>query len=453
MNRSRVFPSLGAALAAVLLTAAPALAAPAATDEAPLSLVEAVSLARDHSLAAQLARQQILTTQANRQVTVSNALPTLGIRSAATYNQLPANSGLGALFGSGSGGGLVGFPASGTYVDTTISGSVPIFDAFATRDALRVSDLQLSVGELQLAQAEQEAMTNAAVAYFEVLRAEGLAKVAETTLKQSQEQLRLGDLRLKAGTGTRAEVLQLRANVANAQASLLTSRNTVNLQRLTLANALNAPVAYRALDAAPVVPAIKLDPGRDLKQAVEQRPELQIAKQQEEGAYAQADLEGRAAWPTLTANSSYAQRNLSSGQFQANVTMNWNVFDGFRVRNRVEAARSQAQTAGVQLEQTRQRLAIEVRQYYQNKLDAQSRVATAQEGLESAQEAYRLAQKRFEVGLSTIFELTDVQTTLTQASNNYVQALNDARVAEIRLARSAGLDLGKVLGASRPLLP
>lgn len=443
---SRFLPSLGVA-AAVLLGSHAAYAAPV---EAPLTLVEAVSLARENSLAAQLARQQIQTTQANRQVTVSNAMPTLGVRSAASYSQLPANSPLAALFGNaGSSGGLVGFPASGTYVDTTISGSVPIFDAFATRDALRVSDLQLTVGELQLTQAEQDAMANAALAYFEVLRAEGLAKVAETTLKQSQEQLRLGDLRLKAGTGTRAEVLQLRASLANAQAQLLSSRNTVNLQRLNLANALNAPVSARALDAAPAVPSVKIDPGKELANALDRRPELQIAKAQEESSYAQADLEGRAAWPTLVGSSSYALRNLNAGQFNAAVTLNWNVFDGFKVQNRVEVARSQAQAAGVQLEQTRQRLAVEIRQYYQNKLDALSRVSTAQEGLESAQEAYRLAQKRFEVGLSTIFELTDVQSTLTQASNNYVQALNDARVAEIHLARAAGLDLAQVLGAKQ----
>ena len=68
----------------------------------------------------------------------------------------------------------------------------------------------------------------------------------------------------------------------------------------------------------------------------------------------------------------------------------------------------------------------------------------------AAQEAYRLAVQRFKVGLATTFEVTDVQNTLIQASNNYVQATNDLRVAELRLARALGVDLASYLSGMAP---
>ena len=77
--------------------------------------------------------------------------------------------------------------------------------------------------------------------------------------------------------------------------------------------------------------------------------------------------------------------------------------------------------------------------------EAKQRVETAREGLQSAQEAYRLAVKRYQVGIGTTFEVTDVQSTLVQSGNNYVQATNDLRVAEVRLARALGYDLAQLL--------
>ncbi|MNT95961.1 Outer membrane efflux protein [compost metagenome] len=69
-----------------------------------------------------------------------------------------------------------------------------------------------------------------------------------------------------------------------------------------------------------------------------------------------------------------------------------------------------------------------------------------QEALTAAQEAYRLATSRFEVGLATNMELRDVQTTLVQTENNLLQAETDWREAEVRLARAMGVDLAGYLG-------
>jgi outer membrane protein TolC len=438
--------AIPAAALAALLVAAPGWAQPVE----PLGLGEAVLLARTNSLAAQVSRQGVAVTEAERAATLSNTLPNVAVSSSANYQELP-----GAAAGAFSGGGLgniVGFPATGAYVDTTVSASQVIFDAFATRDQLAILDANLRIGQLGTLQAEQDAMVQAAVAYFDVLRAEGLAKVAREGLNSAQEQLRLGELRFKAGMGTRAEVLQQRARLANAMGQLTQARNGVNLARLTLSNALNAPVGDRPLVAHAAVPSVAVDLGKDMQAALARRPEVQQVVLRQQADETRVSLESRALWPTLQASSRYAQRNLSEGQFQAGVNMNWALFDSFRARNRMASAYEQARVTKMQLEQTRQRVALEIRQQGQARQEAQQRLTAAREGLAAAQEAYRLSLRRYEVGVATSFEVADVQATYAQAHQNFIQAENDMRVAEIRLARSLGLDLAPMLarGAGRP---
>lgn len=427
------------ALALVAALAGPALAQP----QEPLSLYEAIQLARANSLAAQQSRQAINVTQAERAATLSSVLPTVGLQSSANYQELPGASA--SAFGGGAFGNIVGFPATGAYVDTTISASQTIFDAFATRDQLTIIEDNLTMGKLAAVQAEQDAMQQAALSYFDVLRAEGLAGVAQESVRQASEHMRLGELRLKAGTGTRAEVLQQRAQLANAQGQLGQARNAVNLARLTLSNMLNAPVGDRPLAGDPAVPPLRVEIARELKPAIARRTEVKQLEARQHAEETRVSLESRALWPNLAANGRYAQRNLSEGQWQAGVTLNWTIFDSFRVRNRMASALEQARVTRLATEQARQRVALEMRQQYQSRDEAQQRVATAREGLAAAQEAYRLALKRYQVGVATSFEVTDVQTTMIQSSNNYVQAVNDLRAGEVRLARALGYDLAEML--------
>lgn len=419
------------------------LIAPVARAQSALDLREAVRLARANSLATQAGRAQVNVAQANRQQTVGKALPTLSTQVAADYNELPGGSGFGAL-----GGNLVGFPAAGVTVDTTVQGSVVLFDAFATHDAIAIADEQVAIARLAAQQAEQDAMTNAAVDYFDVLRAEGLADVARTTVKQAQEHLRLGNAKLIAGLATQADLQQLRAQMANAQDTLMQQTNAVNLARLNLANAINAPLGDRPLSDTATVPALDVQLGKALPAMVTRRPEYQEAALKVRIDQIQASLYSRQLWPNLQGTTRYSMRGLAQGELVAGVNLNWTVFDGFQVRNQIASAESQAQADQLSLEQTRQQLALDIAQQYQTRAESTQRVTTTREGLAAAQVAYDLMVKRYQVGLSTLYELIDAQATLVQSENNYIQAVNDLRVAQIRLARALGIDLASYLGLS-----
>jgi outer membrane protein TolC len=424
------------------------MAAALASPPQALSLADAAALARTQSLGARAARSKLLGTTIQRNLLTDNTWPTLSLGLTGQYTQLPADSPLVAFLGSG-GGGLVGFPAPGAVLDTTISAQQVLFDAFQLHDSLVISDDQLAMNRLSIAQAEADAMCQAAVAYFSVLKAEGMAEVAATAVGQAQEHLRLGNERLKAGYGTRAEVLTQRANLATAQGNLIAARNQANLARLQLDRVLVTPVSGRTLVKEPAVPDLNVDLEKELADGIARRPEIQTQALRQHMDEARASLESRAYWPTLVGNTSWAQRGLYQGQFLAAVNMRWNAFDGFKTRDKVEAAREEAAADAIALEQARQDIALEVRQQAQARQEARDRIAIAREGLAAADEAYRIGIQRYKLGFSTNAELLDARVALTSARNTFLQAQHDLRVAQIRLAKALGVDMATYLGASR----
>lgn len=412
-----------------------------------LTLADAARMARDHSLGTQASEERLAGATIQRRLAVDNSWPTLGFETQASYNQLPADSPLVAFFAAPGGGGLVGFPAPGTTVDTTIHLGQVLFDGFRLRDSLIVADDQIALGRLGVAQSQDQAMTDAAVAYFGVLRAEGLADVALTSVRQAQEHLRLGNERLRVGTGTRADVLTLRAQLASSQGALIQARNGVNLARMQLDRALNGSVGNRPLAATAQVPTLGVDVEKELASGLTRRPEIQQQILKQHLDLARASLAGRGYWPTLQGVSSWAQRGLYQGNFQAGVVLNWNAFDGFKTRDQIAAAQSDVVADQVSLEQTRQDLALEVRTQSQARQEALDRIAIAREGLTAADEAYRISIQRYQLGFSTSTELLDARTTLTQAHNTYIQAQYDLNVAQVRLAKALGLDMATYLNA------
>jgi outer membrane protein len=414
-----------------------------------LDLAEAASMARNNSLSVRTNQERLLSANLQRQLTVDGSWPTLGFQTNASYNQLPADSPLVTFLSAPGGGGLVGFPAPGVTVDTSVHASQVLFDGFRLRDSLIVADDQIALGRLGIARAEEDAMTNAAVAYFGVLRAQGISDVATTSVHQAEEHLRLGGERLKAGSGTRADVLTLQAQLATSRGALIQARNAVSLARLLLDKALNAPVGSRPLAATAGVSELGIDLEDEVAHGLPRRPEVQQQLLKVHLDDARASYASRGYWPTLQGQVGYIQRGLYQGNFSTGVVLSWDAFDGFKTREQIALAQAEGATDALTLEQTRQDLELDVRTQAQARQEARDRIAIAREGLTAADEAYRISIQRYELGFSTSTELLDARTTLAQSRNTYIQATHDLNVAQIRLAKALGVDMAAYLGASR----
>lgn len=404
---------------------------PAHAQAAPLTLSETLRLARERNLSSQASEKKVASARALQDAATSPLWPSVGLQ-----------VGPGLTSGRSSGGQV---SAPGLAVDTTLSASQLIYDWGAARGTLEIAENQTQIVQLTYEAAQQDAMAAAGVGYFQVLRAEALKTVQEKVVLQAATHLRLAEMRLKAGTGTRAETLQLQARLANAKTALSQARNAVTIARLSLSNALNLPLGTRPLEASVSVPTRSVAE-RDVAARGAERPEVRAQALRADSDARRAEVESKAVYPGVSAIARYNQRNLDRPELFGGLALNWSLFDAARSQNRTKSAEADLAADRILLEQATLTAELDIRQQAATRDEARSRIVSAKAGLASALEAYRIAVRRFELGLATQYELTDVQNTLIQAENDAIQAENDRAIAEIRLTRALHHDLASTLG-------
>ena len=82
---------------------------------------------------------------------------------------------------------------------------------------------------------------------------------------------------------------------------------------------------------------------------------------------------------------------------------------------------------------------LEVQSSYLNLREAEKRIETARVAVDKAEEDFKIAQIRYSAGVGTNLDVLDSQVALTQANNNFVQALYDYNTSKVKLEGSMGL--------------
>ena len=196
---------------------ASASAAPAVTEQQPffLTLSEAIelSLAQNHDIL--LAQTKIEDARLQLTETGAQGLPQLtasasyGRQDPIASQQSTDTSGAGGGAGLGSNPQFAAFlgTASVNTFQTNITLNQTLFAGFRIVDGVRLANINIDLVEQGVRQARQNVAYQVTNAYFNALRAAEVVELDKQTLAQTQEQVRVAESRLKAGTGVKLDVL------------------------------------------------------------------------------------------------------------------------------------------------------------------------------------------------------------------------------------------------------
>jgi len=333
-----------------------------------------------------------------------------------------------------------------------ITAELPIDITGQIRAAVDAAQFQEIASRLQYNSLRNQVVLDVKNAYYNVLRAKALVTVAEQALKNAQDREATAQAYLRAGTGTRFDVLRAQTEVADAQQKLIAARNGVQLAIAILNNVLNLDqntpleTVETTLDS---IPSIDLD--QSLAEAYQMRPEALQADAQIHAAQKGILLARRSSLPTLRLAWNFSYTPDAGGfapketSWAAVATVRIPLFDQGLSQARHQQAQADLNRAKIAKQQVLDGIALEVRQAYLALLEAQERLRVTTAGLAQAQEQYRLAQVRYKAGVtltpgaSPLLEISDAQTALTQAQTNHVNAQYDVQNARARLERALGL--------------
>jgi len=258
-------------------------------------------------------------------------------------------------------------------------------------------------------------------AYFDALRARAILRVAEQTV--AARQLVVDQVTALASTGLKSSLDLSFANVnlSESKLLLLQATNDVQAADATLAAALGSPqtatfeLAEEAMPEAPPSDSAPL-----VAQALRDRPDVARERLEEESERKFAEAE-RALWmPTVSLVGAagltpYHQLGLNNQYSAIGVNFTIPVTNGnlFSARRAEAAFRASAQ------EQTfsdlKNRVVRDVQIAWLNARAAYERLALTNQLLAHATDALDLAQARYNLGLSSIVELTQAQLNQTRA--------------------------------------
>jgi outer membrane protein len=286
-------------------------------------------------------------------------------------------------------------------------------------------------------------------AYFEVLRAQAVVKVAEETV--AARQLLDDQVTALAKNKLRSDLDASFADVNVAEAKLLLLRAQDALQEafaeLSRALGSDQAVTYQLVEET-LPPGPPAKPDDLVVQAFNNRPELASLKFSRDSAYKFADAEKDLSRPTvnLVGLAGYIPyiAQLTGAPIPAEyagaaVNVDIPVFNGHLFSARREAARYRALEADQNLRNEQERIARDVRVAWASSINAFQRIDVTAQFLRQASLALQLAQGRYDLGLSSIVELTQAQLSLTQAEIENLNAKYDYQSQYSVLQYSLGL--------------
>lgn len=313
------------------------------------------------------------------------------------------------------------------------------------RTATQAASLYSRVASLDVQRTRNELVLQVKQAFYDVLRAQELVKVAEEALQNAEIRRKMAQAAVEAGVSPKLDVLRADAAVASVQQSVITARNVLQLAKAafnnTLGRRVDEPVELILVEEPEPQP---LAFSECLQEALSRRPEAVQANVGVELARKQETSARRDQLPTVMLTGQW-DFNLRTATFQpressftAFLMVQFKIWDSGQTRSRIEQVRADADKAQIAVESVREGIALEVRSAYLSLLEAQEKANAAEKGVMAAEESLRVARLRYESGVSVQLELSDTELAYTQARQNLVNARYDLRVAWARLEKAMG---------------
>ena len=281
-------------------------------------------------------------------------------------------------------------------------------------------------------------------AYFDALRAQAVLRVAEQTVAARQvvvdQVTALAASNLRSGLDVNfAKVL-----LAEAQLLLLQAQNDTQGTFVRLATALGAPrtSAYALVDE-PLPPAPPPNNDPLVEQALRDRPDVIAERFSATAALRLADAERDLLLPSVSAVGAfgitpYHQVGINDRYAAVGVNVNLPIMNGNLFAARHAEATLQAQATSQRLRDLEDTVRRDVQVAWLDAVTGFQRLDLTNQLLDQASQALDLAQSRYNLGLSSIVELTQAQLYKTQAELEQASARYQYQTLSAALTHAIG---------------
>ncbi|WP_428236760.1 TolC family protein [Gracilimonas sp.] len=347
-------------------------------------------------------------------------------------------------------------PGLNPFVDVTsqsisgrIGADITIFDGFNNILSLRASQQSKVSSEESLQRAKEQVIFNTATRYLQVLLDLQLLEIAEENLENSMQQLEQVRAQVEVGSRPTVDLYNQEAQVASDELAVTQQENGLKFSKLVLVRQLQIdPLG----DYEFIVPETEMEVtqsvGHDfslselIDQAILNRSDLKSEIADIKTLEYQLQIAQGSLYPSVSASASMSSRYSDqyslpgqgsvsfSDQFfdqQINrslgLSVNIPIFQNWNRMYNIQSSKVQLKNAELSFDNSKLQVIQEVTQAYNDYTSYVKQLEASEKSRRASERAFETQQERYNVGSSTLIELSQAQANYVEAQSNYTQAM------------------------------
>ena len=346
-----------------------------------------------------------------------------------------------------SGGSVVTSSAQRVNNDFTnkVAITVPIYTGGQLEGAIKQAKKNYEYYQYGMDSSYQTTKYSATEGYYNVLQASNTVTLSKETVDRLADHLKNTQAQFDVGVVAKADVLRSQVELADAQQTLTKAQNAYDVAIANLDNVVGLSHDTKLnLSEGLEYKGYKNNLENCMTFAMANRPEIHQAEAAVEMAKAAQQIANGGSLPQVALSGSNAwNKDTFPGTDRENwavgVSVSMNVWDYGVTAAKVAAAKANVVKAQETYRQTVDSVQLAVRSDYLGLREAEKRISTSSVAVSQAEEDYRIAVIRYQAGVGTNTDVIDASVALTQAKNNYIQALYDYNTYRALLEQAMGV--------------
>jgi outer membrane protein len=339
--------------------------------------------------------------------------------------------------------------ASNNAMQTELNGRLPLFNK-ANQATMEQAEKSLIASRAELEAAEQDLVIRLTQAYFDVLSARDTVALTKTNKAAILEQLASAKRNFEVGTSTIVDTREAQSKADLATAQQIAAENDLLNKRIALAYLVGSRTVEPLPLATPVVlPTVVPNNVEEWvtvadtvhPQVIRARTALDVAQLESTKARA-AELPTVDAVATLGANYASGSSNQiipgTTRSGSVGVELNWPLYTGGSVQNRMKETVALAQRSRDELENARRTVAQNTRVSFFGVQSGEALVKALEAAEVSSKLALEATQLGYKVGVRVTLDVLNAQTQLFQTQRDLFKSRYDVLVGSLRLRQASG---------------
>ncbi|MBG0860301.1 MAG: TolC family protein [Bacteroidales bacterium] len=324
-----------------------------------------------------------------------------------------------------------------------LGGRTNIFSGLQNLNTIRKSKYELLAGEQDLQNIRDNVSLSVALAYLQILLNKELVTANENQLGITLQQIEKTMKLVNAGSVARGNLLQIEAQAAQEELSLITMKNLLETSYLNLTQLLEleSPAGFEI-----IVPEIQVDSNTVITGNIDEifqvarqsRPEIRGSEFRLTAREYDLKIAKGARSPSLSLSHSFMTRYSfienqpgllpftdqlkNNKNYGVGLALNIPILNGWQVNKNISNSKLSVENSRYTLEGAEKQLYKNIQQAYTDAVAALKKYSASMKAVRSTEESFRYTEQKFNVGMVTPVDYNAAKTQLLNAQSDLAQS-------------------------------